>query len=204
MVQKLNEGTVWIGQPGYTGQVLTRFGMRDSRPVSTASEPGEKLVKMGSKEEQSDQKRYQAAVGALLYLSTHTRPDISFAVGNMARFCAEPSEAHWTAIKRLFRYLRGTLELGIKYQKLGLQLVCVGYSDADWGGSLDDRKSTSGYLFGCGGGAVSWQSKKQTCVALSTAEAEYVALSAASQESVWLQRLISEISKTPVQRVEIR
>ena len=92
---------------------------------------------------------------------------------------------HWTAIKRILRYLKGTSNFGLQYNFDSPD--CAGYSDADWAGDVGDRKSTSGYVFLLGGAAISWKSSKQSCVALSTAEAEYVALSAAAQEAIWLQ-----------------
>ena len=106
-------------------------------------------------------------------------------------------------MKRIFRYLRGTSDLGLSYRRQDSGFTCSGYADADWAGSLDDRKSTSGYVFGVGGTAVSWRSHKQTCVALSTAEAEYVSLSAAAQEAVWLQRLTAEITGSDERPVTI-
>ena len=135
---------------------------------------------------------YQSAVGSLQYLSTMTRPDISFAVSNVAKFCSKPSKEHWVAVKRIMRYLKGTLNYGLLYKKNKLN-TCVGYSDADWAGDVNDRKSTSGYIFQVGGTAVSWKSQKQSCTALSTAEAEYVALSQAAQEAIWLRQLNSDL-----------
>ena len=132
---------------------------------------------------------YQSAVGSLLYLSTKTRPDIADAVGNVARFCSKPSVQHWKAVKRILRYLRGSVNYGLMYSQ-NQNNVAVGYSDADWAGDLDNRKSTSGYIFNLCEGAVSWRSKKQSCVALSMAEAEYMALASAAQEAVWLRRLL--------------
>jgi hypothetical protein len=164
--------------------------MQDSKPVST---PDSKLTKKKAEDEEVDQKKYQAAVGCLLYLSTKTRPDIAFAVGNVARFCSEPTQVHFSAVKRIMRYQKGTQELGLLYRKHSSALPCVRYSDADWGGSLDDRKSTSGYVFQWSGAAVSWR-RKQTCVALSTAKAEYIALSAAVQEALWIRQLIQDIA----------
>ena len=184
--QDLVEGKVWIGGPTYTLRLLERFGMQDSKPVNTPSDPGSKLVKKTAEDEETDQKMYQAAVGSLLYLSTKTRPDIAFAVGNVARFCSEPNQLHWSAVKRILRYLKGSRDLGLLYHRQDTPLSCVGYSDADWGGSLTDRKSTSGYVFQWSAAAVSWRSQKQTCVALSTAESEYIALSAAAQEALWI------------------
>ncbi|XP_066968182.1 uncharacterized protein [Macrobrachium rosenbergii] len=125
----------------------------------------------------------QSAVGSLLYLSTRTRPDITFAVCNVAKFCTNPTKYHWSAVKRIFRYLRGTCDLGIVYSKQN-SCFCVGYSDADWAGDKNDSKSTSGYCFSLSSGLISWRTNKQSCVALSTAEAEYVALSSAAQEAV--------------------
>ena len=149
-----------------------------------------------------DQKLYQSAVGSLLYLSLATRPDITVAVSNVAKFCAKPSKQHWTAVKRIFRYSKGTQHYGLLYKK-GNSDNCSGFSDADWGGDLDDQKSTSGYVFQIGETAITWRSKKQTCVALSTAEAEYVALSSTAQESLWLQQLLVDLTKEPTKSVVI-
>ena len=133
---------------------------------------------------------YESAVGSLLYLSTRTRPDITFAVSNVAKFCTKPTKEHWTAVKRILRYLKGSLNFGLVYTKC-LSKECIGYSDADWGGDYDDHKSTSGYMFQIGETAISWRGKKQTCVALSTAEAEYMALASEAQEAMWLRQLVS-------------
>ena len=100
------------------------------------------------------------------------------------------------AVKHIFRYLKGTLNYGLQYTR-DKQTNCIGYSDADWGGDLDDRKSTSGYLFQLSGAAVSWRSKKQTCVALSTAEAEYMALASAAQEAMWLRQITTDLKNKP-------
>ena len=97
-------------------------------------------------------------------------------------------------MKPIFQYLKGTQQYGLLYSKSDSS-NCVGFSDADWGGDLDDRKSTSGYVFQVGGTAISWRSKKQICVAFSTAEAEYIALSGAAQESLWLQQVLSDLKK---------
>lgn len=131
-------------------------------------------------------------VGGLLYIAMATRPDIAYAVGVVSRYSSKPTEAHLTAIKRILRYLKGTINLALKYSDEPDSLI--GYSDADWAGNLD---STTGNLFLLGGGAVSWLSKKQPVVALSTSEAEYVALSSAAQEAVWLRRMLTELGASP-------
>ena len=189
----LNEkiGEVWIGQPAYA-EIQKLIGMENCKPVGTPVDTSTKLVKSKEGQECVDQGMYQSAVGSLLYLSGGTRPDIAYAVSNVAKFCEE----HWTAVKRIMRYLQGTLKYGLLYNK-DSSSECVGYADADWAGDLDDCKSTSGYLFQISVAAVSWRSKKQPCVALSTAEAEYVALASAAQEAIWMRQLTTELSTTP-------
>ena len=131
-------------------------------------------------------------VGSLIYAAMATRPDIAQAVGTVSKFNSKPSEAHFTAVKRIFRYLRGTSDLTLRYQRQEDGSL-VGYSDADWAGDCDDRRSTTGNVFLMAGGAISWLSKKHAIVALSRSEAEYVALSFATQEAVWLRKLLSEL-----------
>lgn len=196
VVQDEAQGYVWIGQPAHTENLLKKFGMQDCKPVGTPADISTKLVKATEQEKCIDQQLYQSAVGSLMYLSVSTRPDIAYAVGNLARFSSKPTKDHWTALKRVLRYLKGTVKHGILYSQKG-STDSVGFSDADWAGDINDRKSTSGYLFQISGGAVTWKSKKQSCVALSTAEAEYIALSSAVQESVWLRQLTSELGSPP-------
>uniref|UniRef100_A0A1X7TEI9 Reverse transcriptase Ty1/copia-type domain-containing protein n=1 Tax=Amphimedon queenslandica TaxID=400682 RepID=A0A1X7TEI9_AMPQE len=117
-----------------------------------------------------------------------TRPDITFALSNVAKFNLKLTKEHWTAVKRIFRYLKGTQKYGLLYNRMQEKQPIIGYSDLDWAGDLNDHKSTSGYIFTVGGTAISWRSKKQTCMAQSTAQAEYIALSQAGQEVVWPPR----------------
>ena len=191
IIQYENTGEVWIGQPAYTENLLQKFEMDQAKPVGTPVD-SMKLVKAAEDDKQIDQQLYQSAIGSLMYLSVGTRSDITFAVNNVAKFSERPTNQHWTAVKRIMRYLRGTVNFGLLYGKQGSSTT-VGFSDANWAGDLDDRKSTSGYLFQIGGCAVSWRSKKQTCVALSTAEAEYMALASAAQEAVWMRQLTTEL-----------
>ena len=151
-----------------------------------------KLVKATSDYECVDQQLYQSAIESLLYLSISTRPDITYAVSTLSRFSSNPTQQHWTALKRVMCYLKGTTNFGINYSKNGSQ-DCICYSDADWAGDVNDRKSTSGYLFQISGGAVTWSTKKQSCVTLSTTEAEYIALASAAQEAVWLRQLTTDL-----------
>lgn len=116
-----------------------------------------------------DPRLYQSMVGSLLYAAVSTRPDIAQAVGAVAKFSVCPTEAHMTAVKRIFRYLKGTSNLALRFGEEGSKLM--GYSDADWAGDLDDWHSTTGNLFLMAGSCLSWFSKKQPVVALSTSEA---------------------------------
>ena len=195
VVQNWISQSTWIGQPNYTKDVLIKFQMAESKPVDTPMEVGLKLTRKVNDEEGYDKKIYQSAVGSLLYLSTRTRPDIAFAVSCVSRYCSEPTKAHWCAVKRILRYLNGTINYGLCYTCRNVeQTAVIGFSDADWAGDVSDRKSTSGYVFLISGSAVSWRSKKQSCVALSTAEAEYMALASATQEAVWLRQLLTCIN----------
>ena len=123
-------------------------------------------------------------------------------MSNVAKYSSHPTNKHWVAVKRIMRYLKGTTDMGLLYTKEGSS-KCVGYSDSDWGGDLDDRKSTSGYLFQIGGGPVSWRSKKQSSVALSTAEAEYMALASAGQEAIWMRLLTAELHGSQMEELTI-
>ena len=162
--------------------------------VGTPVSPGTHLEKLAEEEAVVEQQQYQSVVGSLMYLSVCTRPDIAYAVGT---FSSKPGKSHWMAVKRVLRYLKGTVNYGIIF-KGGERKNLMGYSDADWAGDRQDRKSTSGYLFQLAGGPISWRSKNQDSIALSTAEAEFAALSSAAQETVLLRKLTSEL-KNPLE-----
>ena len=176
--------------------------MFDCKLVSTSVNQAVKLVASEDADDVCDQPMYQAIVGCLLYLATKTRPDIAYAVSSVARFSAKPNKLHWIAVKRILRYLKGTIQFGLNYRR-DAPSVITGYSDADWAEDTSDRKSTSGYVFMMAGAAISWKSNKQTCVALSTAEAEYIALSAATQEAIWLQHLTRDLLIEGSQKTKI-
>ena len=199
--RNVESGHILINQPAYIKRILEVFGMQDCKSVSTPISNTSKLEKSSVEDECIDQHKYQSAIGSLLYLAVCTRPDISYAVSTLAKFTLKPNNKHWTALKRIFRYLQGTKTLGLKYSRNSEISGIVGYSDADWAGDVAERRSTSGYMFLFNGGPISWKSQRQKCVALSTAEAEYVALSSAAQESIWLTQLLSELtraSETPM------
>ena len=175
--------------------MLKKFAQTEAKSVSTPADFNVKLQKEDSVSRPVDTISYQSIVGRLLYAAITTRPDIAQAVGVVSKFCANPTQSHLTAAKRILRYLKGTVYLGLSYKKCADGNL-IGYSDADWAGDVDDRHSTSGNVFLLARGAVSWLSKKQATVALSTAAAGYVALSAATQEAIWLRRLLTDVGET--------
>jgi hypothetical protein len=184
--------SIWIGQEKYVDNLLEKLEMDGAKPVSTPMDAGCKPQKTTEDCEKCDSSVYRSVIGSLLYLAVATRPDISQAVSKLAQYSSAPSTSHWAMVKRVLRYVKGTKKLGLLYTASG-SATLVGYTDADYAGDVDDRKSTSGYVFLKSGAAVSWKSKKQTVVAQSTAEAEYVALYFAAQECVWLRRLLGDL-----------
>jgi hypothetical protein len=183
-------GGVFISQKKYILEILDRFKMKDCNSVSTPTEFGLKLTKSGSGKKVSST-LYKQIVGSLMYL-TSTRPDIMHAVSLISRYMENPTEQHLLAAKRIFRYLKGTSDFGILYKK-GARENLYGFSDSDYAGDQDDRKSTSGYVFMMGSGAISWSSKKQAIVTLSTTEAEFIAAAACACQAIWLKRLLCEL-----------
>ena len=167
--------------------------MQDSKPVSNPLETGKTIHKRTNEEKPFDKKTYQQAIGCLTNVSTATRPDIAATVGILSQYMADPSNDHWLGIKRLLRYIKGTLMYGLKFIAHKNDDDLYGYADANWAGDVDTRWSTSGYVFMVANGVVSWSSKKQSTVVKSTTEAEYVALSQATQEAIWLRRLLCDL-----------
>lgn len=136
-------------------------------------------------------KEYQKLIGSLMYAMLGSRPDIAFAVSLVSRFASNPSPAHMTAAKRILRYLKGTLDFQLTYR--GDLKNLTGYSDADWAGCKSTRRSTGGFVFNVGSGAISWSSKRQATVALSSCESELMAETQAAKEAVWLNRFLAEV-----------
>ena len=185
--------TLSISQTKYLEGVLKRLNMENCKPVSTPLEQGRKFEPLSEDEEPVDVQAYQMAIGCLTYVATVSRLDLSAAVGVLSKFMSKPGTEHWQGVKRIMRYVQGTLKYGLLFTADGIHPKLTGYSDADWGGDVSTRRSTSGYVFQIQGNTVSWCSKRQACVAKSTTEAEHMALSIACQESIWLRRLLSDI-----------
>ena len=188
-VHQTEEG-IFISQVKYVKEMLSKFKMEDSKPVSTPMTIGCKLSK-DDKSLSVDHTLYRSMIGSLLYL-TATRPDILQAVCMVARFQANPRESHVAAVKRIFRYIKGTAEYGLWYPR-GRDFMLIAYSDADWAGCVDDRKSTSGGAFYLGERLVASYSKKQDFVSLSTAEAEYITATTCCTQVLWMRQMLKDL-----------
>ncbi|KAL4196346.1 hypothetical protein AMTRI_Chr04g245730 [Amborella trichopoda] len=140
---------------------------------------------------------YRSTIGSLMYAMTGTRPDLSFFISLVSRFQSNLEDEHWKAVKRILRYLKGTMNNTLTY-KGETKIAIERYSDASYRADPDDAKSTSGYVFMLGGGAVYWKSKKQDIVALSTMESEYVACCQAAKEVVWIKKFFNQLNFYPV------
>ena len=188
-----------MSQKKYLSKVLERFQMSNCKPRSTPSE--QKLE--FSDESKCDAKLYREAVGSLIYAMACTRPDLCWVVTKLSQNLSNPQQSHWMAVKYVLRYLKGTLEYELCYRKCRENLVLQGYSDADWASS-SDRRSISGYCFSLNdtGPPISWKSKKQSTIALSSCEAEYIALTLAAQESLYFTQLLKDL-KEPCQSATI-
>ena len=194
--------TLEITQSSYISKVLERVEMRSSKTASTPMALDFAKSSASSKSQPLPPNvPYRSAIGSLMYLMICTRPDISFAVYRLSQHKENPTYLHWNAVKRLLRYINGTRNVGLKYFPED-NIRLVGFADSDWAGFTDSRKSTEGYVFSLCGGAVSWKSKKETVVALSTCEAEYISICSATKEAVWLSRIVNDIlgvkNTTPV------
>ncbi|CAL1672301.1 unnamed protein product [Lasius platythorax] len=199
--QDKSKGEVKISQSRYIRKTIEKFGMADCKSVGTPADLNVKLeeeifdsMEDTTKEENDAafKDRYLEAVGSLLYIAQLTRPDIAKSVNAVSRFCKKPKNIHWTAVKRIFRYLKGTADFCLKYSRANKSKL-LGFSDADWGNDKHDRRSISGCTFLLNGAAISWHSKKQRTTALSTVEAEYIALASTCQEAAWLENLVREM-----------
>lgn len=169
--------------------------MQNSKPGDTPVAKGDKFslnqCPQNSLESQEMQKiPYASAVGSLMYAQVCTRPDIAYLVGMLGRYLSNPGMDHWRAAKRVMRYLQRTKEYMLTYRRLD-QLELIGYSDSDFAGCQDSRRSTSGYIYLLAGGAISWRSAKQTLVTSSTMEAEFVACYEASNQGIWLRNFVT-------------
>ncbi|KAJ9506890.1 hypothetical protein QJQ45_002417 [Haematococcus lacustris] len=175
----------------YAASVVDRFGLADARPKATPLSTSEQLVREGEVVLRMGEHSYAELVGSLMHLAVCTRPDIAHAVGLCAKYMAAPTQQHWQTLHGVLRYVASTVSYGLAF---GGAEGLVGFCDADFAGDLDTRRSTTGFVFTMHGAAVSWSSRRQPTVAVSTTEAEYMAASAAAKEAMWLRVLLADLS----------
>lgn len=180
-------GVIFLDQEQYILNVLNEFGLSDCKPAATPMEVGLQL----EKGLESDMRPYQNLIGCLNYLAVNTRPDIAHALSVLSQFNSAHDESHYKAAQRVLRYLKGTSKLCLKFEKSN-KVSLHGYVDADWGGAYD-RKSFTGFIFKLGCNLITWESRKQQCVSLSSTESEYVGLCQAAKEAVYLRNLLGEL-----------
>jgi hypothetical protein len=181
---------VFIHQSKYVKYILNVFQLEDCKPISTPMTVGCKLIK-DDESKVVDPKHYISMIGSFLCVKT-SRPDVKQAVGMVARFQEAPKESHVQAVKRIFRYLKGTIDLGLWYPSKD-SFTLKAYLDDDWAGSVDDRKNTSGGAFFLGESLVAWISKKQSSISLSSTEAEYIATAECCTQVEWMKQTLQDI-----------
>jgi hypothetical protein len=190
-VTKVKDG-ILLTQQKYASELLQRVSMISCKPISTPLSISEKLsAYAGDLLGPIDATNYRSMVGGLQYLKL-TRPDISFSVNKMCQFLQAPTTIHLTAVKRILRYVRGTADLGLQIIHSDSMLVS-GFSDADWAGCVDDRRSTGGFAVFLGSNLVSWSARKQPTVSRSSTKVEYKAIANVAAEIMWIQILLDEL-----------
>ncbi|XP_062080657.1 secreted RxLR effector protein 161-like [Humulus lupulus] len=190
---------LFLSQKNYLEKVLNRFNMRESKPVTTPLAPHFKLSreqapKTEDDKEDMDKIPYASCVGSLMYSMVCTRPDLAYALSVVSRFISDTGIEHWKALKWIMRYVKGTLDLGLMYSANSeYRTEIEGYVDSDYAGSLDTRRSLTGYAFTALGGCIGWKSNLQKVVALSSTEAEYMVATEAIKEAIWLKGFTGEL-----------
>ncbi|SGY26816.1 BQ5605_C018g08800 [Microbotryum silenes-dioicae] len=204
-IRRLDDGSIALSQERYIMDVLVRFHFdTTTRGTTVPMTPGLSLTAIPGQGTERIRSWYLQAIGSLLYISLGTRPDIAFAVSYLSRFANNPGRRHWIAVKHVLRYLCATYRDELLYARGPAKVTgVVGYSDANWGACVDTSISTMGYVFYLAGAAVSWSSKRQTRVADSTTDAEYLALSHAGKEAIYLTQLLSELHVSPIAAAHI-
>jgi hypothetical protein len=184
--------SIRFNQKEYTQKILDRFGIKGTGKALTPIPLGVKLEPNPDQASPEDINKYQQEIGCIMYLMTKTRPDLALPTGLLARFMSNPSLEHQKWLKRLWLYIDYTKDLGLNFQSATVKDL-IGYCDADWGGDIGTRRSTTGYLFLFRGAAIAWNSRLQRTVALSSCEAEYMALKEALKEQLFIKAIIHEI-----------
>lgn len=191
---------LYISQEHYIEALLDRFGMADCSPNKIPLPSGFKPIPATDDEfAKAKHLPYAQIVGSILYASTISRPDLAQPASVLSRFISKWNESHYAAAKHLLRYIRGTSDLCLVFDANCGKRIIEGYADADWGGDLDTRRSTTGYIYKVWGGVIAWKSKRQPTVALSTTEAEYMASADATRQAIWLRLLLEDLRRKPLE-----
>ena len=198
---KQGKDFIFLSQMAYAQKILQHAKLGECNSAFTPLEARAQFTYEGGKSTVNST-IYRSLIGSLRYL-THTRPDLLFAVGIFSRHMEHPTQEHYIGVKRVLRYLKGTENYGLFYKKGDLKGELIRYSDSDFAGDSNDRKSTSGHIFFFGGMAVSWSSQKQSIVALSSCEAEYIAATSATCQAVWLSRLLGELMRNEAMKAKL-
>ncbi|CAL9233327.1 unnamed protein product [Arabidopsis halleri] len=177
-----------LNQSHYIEKILKKFGYWDEPSAKSPYDSSLHLCQ--NRGESVNQSEYAKVIGSVMYLMNCTRPDIAYAVSRLSRYTHNPGSNHWSALNRLMRYLKGTIDWNLCYS--GTSCVLEAYCDANWSSDNDEVNSTSGFVFTLAGGAIAWKSTKQTCIARSTMESELIALELAGQEAEWLRNLLAD------------
>ncbi|XP_019098403.1 PREDICTED: uncharacterized protein LOC109131685 [Camelina sativa] len=196
-----HQGGITLNQRSYALKILEEAGLQNCNSVHTPMET-ELTLSRAENEREIDETVYRKRVGCLRYL-LHTRPDLSFCVGILSRFMSSPRESHGVALKQCLHYLKGTVGLGLSYGRSRVPKL-IGYSDSSHNADPIDSRSTYGHIFYFGDSPISWCSRKQDVVAMSSCEAEFMAGTEATKQAIWLQDLLAEITGSLLERVIIR
>jgi hypothetical protein len=206
-VERRRDGALLLNQNQYIDELIKKFNQENSKSSNIPIQPNNNLTSKLENEKESlrelvDPNMYRQVIGSLIYLMTSTRPDISYSVGLLSRFMSNPRELHWRCLKRVIKYLKSTINYSLIYEKATIkESSLVGYSDSDYASNADDRRSISGYLFKYCDCLISWHSSKQKIVSLSSTESEYIALTNAAKEAIWIKQMLNELNRitsTPI------
>lgn len=186
------KGCIKLKQTGYAKKLIEKAGMKGCNPTKYPMDPKE-LIDKDEGGKAVNVTEYKSMIGGLRYL-VHTRPDIAYSVGIASRYMECPTVKHRNMVKRILRYVQGTLQFGLVYTKDSGNNVLTGFSDSDMAGSLDDRRSTGGMCFYLNESLITWVSQKQRCVALSSCETEFMAATAAACQAIWIRNVLNQIT----------
>ena len=193
-IKKMPNGLLFANQKKFAEKIINKFKQVDAHPVALPIDPYERFDNF-EKDSRFNNRYYKEAIGSLIFLSMVTRPDISYSVGVLSRYAENPTKAHCNGVKRIIKYIKGTLNHGLIFGRCRKEnsINILAFSDADFAGDSKTRRSTSGCLIKLGSDLITWSSRKQPTVALSTTESEFIAACNATQEIIWLKRLIKDL-----------